>query len=206
MSIEPAIVDLSRSQASYTSGCSEKTRIRLGTDPCDSRAPAYSSPSVPSACSSSIVLMNAIAPPLDGRLENLGAPVRRRTVGIDDELLLAVVPRLQRRPGLDAQDAPGRHVDAFRRLAEVHRERPRHDDERLLLRVVPVPPALRARLVAPEVAAAVLGAEAVAQLRDVTRRLARLVRTRDPFELVGAHDFVAHGVTLVAERRPLLDR
>ena len=75
-----------------------------------------------------------------------------------------------------------------RRLADVQRERAGEDDERLLLRGVTVAASLRTGLVVPNVAAHVGEARAVAQLRDMPRRLSRLVGAGDPLELVRADE------------------
>src|SRR4051794_19419227 len=134
------------------------------------------------------------ARPSHGRVQELGRRVLGWiAVGVDDEVLVAVVHRLQRCPRGGVDDAAGGHVDALRRLAEVHRQRAGEHDERLLLDRVPVPAAGRARLVAPDVPADVRGAEALAELRHVPGRLAWLVRPRDPLEVVGADDAKAHG-------------
>jgi hypothetical protein len=60
----------------------------------------------------------------------------RRAVDEDSDLLAGVVPQLERRAGLNRDDALGRELDALRRLAEQHGQGPREDDEDLLLRVV----------------------------------------------------------------------
>ena len=63
---------------------------------------------------------------------------------------------------------------------------------------------LRAGLVTPDVAAHVREARAVAQLRNVPRRLVRLVGTRDPLELVRTNDVIGHLRSLgPAGRRPI---
>src|SRR2546423_1881257 len=80
------------------------------------------------------------------------------------------------------------HVLPLRRVADVHRERPREHHERLLLSLVPVAAPFGAGLVAPGVRAGVGEAGQVAQLGDVARRLAGLVRARAPHELVGTDD------------------
>ena len=103
-----------------------------------------------------------------------------------------MVRGLERGPRVDADEAAGRHVHALWRLAEVERERAGEDDERLLLLRMAVTASLRAGLVAPDVAAHMREAGAVAQLGDMPRRLVGLVRTRDPLESVGMHDVVAH--------------
>src|SRR4051812_27772968 len=54
----------------------------------------------------------------------------------------------------------------------------------------------RPGLVAPDIPAHVREARAFAQLGDVPRRLARLVGTRDPLELVGTDHVVGHRASL----------
>jgi len=88
-------------------------------------------------------------------------------------------------PGLTWMRPPGGHVLPLRRVAEVHRQRPGENDERLLLELVPVAPPLGAGLVAPEVCAGVGEAGKLAQLGDMARRLVGLVRARRPLELGG---------------------
>src|SRR5207245_6420583 len=99
------------------------------------------------------------------RVDALG----RRAVRVDEEVDVAVVHRLERCPRLDVDEAAGRDVDALRRLAEVHRQGPGQDDERLLLQLVAMAAALRARLVAPDVPARLREAGGPAELGDVAR-------------------------------------
>ena len=88
-------------------------------------------------------------------------------------------------PGATWISPPAGHVLTLGRVAEVHRQRAREHDERLLLELVPVAAPLRARLVAPDVRAGVGEAGRLAQLGDVAGRLTGLVGARDPLELVG---------------------
>src|ERR1700722_15898046 len=72
---------------------------------------------------------------LDGGIQELRAlALRRRAVGIDDQVLIPVIDRLERGTGLDADHTADGHVLAHRRLAEVHREGPREHYERLRLK------------------------------------------------------------------------
>src|SRR4051794_12595437 len=57
---------------------------------------------------------------------------------------------------------------------------------------MPVASSLGAGLVAPDVAAHMREASAVAQLGDVPCRLARLMGTREPLEVVGTYDVIGH--------------
>ena len=113
-------------------------------------------------------------------------------VDVDEEVDVAVVRGLELGPGLDVDDPADRHVDSLGRLAEVHRQGPLDDDERLLLRRLPVTPAPGARLVAPEVGAGVPEPGELAVLGDVARRLPGLVRPGDPVELLGLDDAESH--------------
>jgi hypothetical protein len=72
----------------------------------------------------------------------------------------------------------------FRWLAEVHRQRPLEDNERLLLKRVLVTAPLGARLVAPDVCAGVSEPGQLAELGHMARRFLGLVRARNPRELV----------------------
>src|SRR5689334_13763093 len=134
---------------------------------------------------------------LYGRLEQLGVLVLGRVAGCpDDQIVFTVVDGLERRARVDAEHPTGRHLHAHWRLVEVHRKRACEDDERLLLDRVPVTTAFRAGLVAPYVAPHVGKTHALAQLCDVTRRLAGLVRAGDPAEIAWPCNAVAHTATL----------
>src|SRR5439155_10110000 len=133
---------------------------------------------------------------LHGRVEQLGVLVLGWVTGSpDDQLLPAMVDRLERRARVDADDPARRHVDALGRVAEVHREHAREDDERLLLAGVPVTASFRAGFVSPHVAAHVRRPHDLAQLCHVTGVLTRLRPTGDPGELTRARDGVAHGTS-----------
>jgi hypothetical protein len=99
-----------------------------------------------------------------------------------------VIRGLERRARVDPDEPACRYVDPLRRLADVQRERAGEDDERLLLCGVPVAASLRAGLVPPDVAAHMSETRAVAQLGYVPRRLAGIVGTRGPLELVRTDD------------------
>src|SRR5207253_2539758 len=101
------------------------------------------------------------------------------------------------RARLDMDEAARGQVVALRRVAEIHRQCPREDDERLFLDWVFVPAPLGARLVAPEVRADVGKSGPFAQLGDVARRLPGLGWSRDPFELVGTDHAEGHERSLV---------
>src|SRR5215207_933769 len=87
----------------------------------------------------------------DGRVENLAAlELGRRAVNEDEELFVGLVDALERRAGLDVDDASLADLVAFRRIAEVHRQRAADDHERLLLDGLSVAASFRAGLVAPK--------------------------------------------------------
>jgi hypothetical protein len=116
----------------------------------------------------------------------------RVAVGVDEQIVVAVVHALERRTRVDANQPASGHVLTLRRLAKVHRQRPREDDEGLFLERMLVAASLRARLVAPDVRARVGEAGQLAQLGDVAWRFTGLVRTRRPLELVGTDDAERH--------------
>jgi hypothetical protein len=126
--------------------------------------------------------------------------LRRVAVGVDEEVHVAVVRGLKRHTGVDADEPADRHVDPLRRLSYVDREQAGKYDERLLLRRVTMPASLGAGFVAPDVAAHVCEARAVAQLGDMPSRLARLMGACEPLELVGTDDVIGHGTSLRAVR------
>src|SRR5205823_12006235 len=123
--------------------------------------------------------------PSDRRVENFRTlALRRRPVRVHEQVDLAVVRCLERRPGLDVDESSGRDVFALRWIAEVHGQRSGEHDEGLLLGRVPVAAALRARFVAPKIRARVGEAGPLAELRNTARGLVGLVWTLDPLELV----------------------
>jgi hypothetical protein len=123
--------------------------------------------------------------------------IGRSAVGVDDELLVAVVDRLKRRLRMHVDNAPGRHQMARRRLAEIHRHLTGEHDERLLLLGVHMTPPLRAGLVAPEVGTTAFEANQVLQFGYVPRRFAGVVRTREPRELLRRDDRETHPATIL---------
>jgi hypothetical protein len=110
---------------------------------------------------------------------------RRGAVGIEDEVLIAVVRSLERRSGLDVDEAARGHVLPLRRVTEVHREGPAENDERLLLQRMPVAASLGARLITPDVRAGMGKARPLAQLGDVASRILGLMWARNPLKLIG---------------------
>jgi hypothetical protein len=71
-------------------------------------------------------------PPVGWR-QYVGAFIRRCAVGVDHKVLVALVDGLQRRACSDVEDPANADDAALRRLAEVHREASREDDEGLIL-------------------------------------------------------------------------
>ena len=134
---------------------------------------------------------------LRGRVEELGVLVLGRvSVGVEDELVGAVVRGLQGSAGIDVNQRSCGNVLTFRRVADVHRERSFEDDEGFFLQSMSVTTALGSRLVPPDIPARVRESGNVAQLCDVARRLARLVRPSGPLELVWPNDAKSHSSTL----------
>jgi hypothetical protein len=144
-----------------------------------------------------IVTLVRIPPRLHSRIEKLSAArLRRGAIRVHDNLFVAVVRRLQHRARRDVHDSPGRHVDALRWVAEIHRQRPGQDDERLLLDRVSMASALRAGRIAPHAPARMREREHVAQARNVARNPVRLWLALDPFELFGRDNTKAHAASL----------
>ena len=85
-------------------------------------------------------------------MEYLGVLVLRRiAVCTDEQVLVAVVDRLECCAWIDVDQTARRHVVALGWLAKVHRERSGEDDERLLLERVSVTASCSAGLEAPDV-------------------------------------------------------
>lgn len=127
-----------------------------------------------------------------GWRQYVGAFIRRCAVGVDHQVLVALVDGLQRRASRDVKDPAGRDDLALGRLAEVHRQPPREDDEGLLLPAVDVAAAPCAGLVAPHISPSVLEVHRSLQLGNVPRGLLRLVRAGLPLKLLGQHDGKRH--------------
>ena len=123
--------------------------------------------------------------------------LRRIAVGVDDQVIVAVVHRLQGCPRIDVDQAAMSHVVSLRRVTQVHRERPGEDDERLLLELVSMTASCRAGLEPPNVHARVLHARDVTELGNVPRRLTGLVRPGYPVERVLLNDVKAHEASVV---------
>ena len=122
------------------------------------------------------------------------APVLHGRGAVDeaDELLVGLVPHLQRRHRLDRDDAARAEVDALGLVAEEHGQRAGEDDEHLLLRVVGVPASGRARRVAPDAGTRLLQAGVRRDVGGETRALALLRWPLVPADLVDVGDAVAH--------------
>ena len=84
----------------------------------------------------------------------------------NDELLVGLVAQLQAVIGSTRDDAARAEVDALRRVAEQHRQRPRDHDEDLFLRVVAVAPPGGVRRIAPEPGARLLEADGSVRSAD----------------------------------------
>src|SRR5437016_4893763 len=102
-----------------------QVRMRSGA----SSEPARRGASTRPTASGSLTVVEGAAAAAGGafasrRIENLGTfALGRRAVGIQDELLIAVVYRLQRRPRLNVDESAKGDILPLRRFAEVHRQR-----------------------------------------------------------------------------------
>ena len=74
---------------------------------------------------------------------------RRRAVREEKNLLAGLVPRLERRAGMDDDHAARLDVHALPRVAEQHCQRAAQGDEYLFLVGIEVAPPARARRVTP---------------------------------------------------------
>jgi hypothetical protein len=106
-----------------------------------------------------------------------------------------VVDRLQRSSSADVDDPAGWNIVALGRLTEKHRQTAGKDDERFVLLGVHVTLAVCARLIAPDVRAAVFEAGQGLQLSHMPSRLAGFVGTRQPLKLLGKNDRERHRAT-----------
>ncbi len=121
---------------------------------------------------------------------------RRVAVRVDEQIVAAVVRRLERSAWVNADESTGWNVDPLRRLADVERKRAAEDYERLLLHGMLVASSFRAGLVAPDIAADMREARSVAQLGDMPCRLTGLVGPCKPLKLAGTNDVEAHRASL----------
>src|SRR5262249_14315123 len=130
-------------------------------------------------------------------LEELGVPLDgRRAVDEEDYLLARLVARLQRRAWMDGDEPAGLDVDALRRFAEKHCQRPAQGHEDFLLVRIEVAAAARVRRVAPHACARLLEPRRVGDRRLAARGLAVQRLTLFPLQLGAAHDVVAHAATI----------
>jgi hypothetical protein len=79
------------------------------------------------------------------------------------------------------------------RVVDIHRQDPAEDDEGLLLVPVAVTATLRAGFVAPHIPTRVPEIREIAELGNMPRRFAKLVRSSDPFPVAPADNAEAHG-------------
>jgi hypothetical protein len=110
----------------------------------------------------------------------------RRADDEEDHVLVAVVPELQRRPGLDDADGAAGQLVAFCRIAEINRSVSFEHHENLFLQVLSVPLASGPRRIAPELRTCVRQA-----IRDRRERPAAAVAAVDELELSGMDDRVS---------------
>jgi hypothetical protein len=112
-----------------------------------------------------------------------------------------MVHRLERRSRLHVDEPARGNVVVLWQIAEVHRQRPHEDDERFFLTRMPVSAPLGARLVSPDVGARAGEVGQVAQLGEVARPLAPIVRASDPLEIVWADRAKGRLGRIVGSRR-----
>jgi hypothetical protein len=138
---------------------------------------------------------------LHSRLESLGVlDLGRVAIGVDEQIIGAMVDGLERRAWFDMDQPTGRHVVSLRRFTEVHRQRAREDDECLLLEFVSMPAPDRAWVESPHVRPRVPNPGKVTQFGNVPRRLTRFVRPGDPVNTLELKDAEAHAPRLYGPR------
>jgi hypothetical protein len=84
------------------------------------------------------------------------------------------------------------YVVSLGRVVDIHRQDPAEDEEGLLLMPMAMTTTLRAGLVAPHIPTRVPEIRKTAELGNMPRRFARLVRSGDPFPIATANDTEAH--------------
>lgn len=129
--------------------------------------------------------------------------VRDRRRAPDEELELPgfAVEELQRRAGVDADDAATLDAMPLGRLAQRDRQRSLEHEEDLFLAALRVPAALRARRKAPDPRPRPLERRCGREIGEPTVRGVVDAGAVDPFESVGMRDAEAHGRTFSQRRR-----
>ena len=113
-------------------------------------------------------------------------------VRVDDEVVIAVVRRLKWRPRFDVDELASGYVVSLGRIVDIHRQDPAEDDEGLLLMLMAMTTTFRAGFVAPHIPTRVPEIRKIAELGNMPRRFARLVRSSDPFPVATANNAEAH--------------
>ena len=113
-------------------------------------------------------------------------------VRVDDEVVIAVVRRLEWRPRFDVDQLASEYVVSLGRFVDIHRQDPAEDDEGFLLMPMAMTATLRAGFVTPHTPTRVPEIRKIAELANMPRRFARLVRSGDPFPVATANNAEAH--------------
>jgi hypothetical protein len=90
-------------------------------------------------------------------------------VRVDDEVVIAVVRRLEWRPRFDVDELASGYVVSLGRVVDIHRQDPAEDDEGLLLMPVVMTATLRAGFVAPHIPTRVPEIRNIAELGNMPR-------------------------------------
>jgi hypothetical protein len=131
---------------------------------------------------------------------------RGGAVDEDEDLVVALVPHLERRAGMDDDDAARLDVHPLAGLAEQHGQPAAQRDEDLLLIRVEVPAAARVGRVAPHPRTRLGHLCGLSEPGRMPRLLAFVARPLLPIEVLRVHDVPAHCATIpsaaMAEPRP----
>ena len=113
-------------------------------------------------------------------------------VRVDEEVVIAVVRNLEWCSRFDVDELASCDVVPFRRIVDIHRQDPAENDKGLLLLQMAMTTAVRARLVAPNIATRVLEIRKLAELGNMARRFAGLARPSDPLPVATTNNAEAH--------------
>src|SRR5437764_9162645 len=131
----------------------------------------------------------------------------RRAVDEDEDLLVALVPHLERRARVDDDDSARFDVHPLPRLAEQHRQRASQRYEHLFLIRIETPSTAGVRRIAPHAGARLHHVCGLGQRGRVAGLLPLMSRPLLPLEVGALHDVPAHGATIpsapMAELRPV---
>src|SRR5437763_8986213 len=135
------------------------------------------------------------------------AVARRRAVDEDEDLLVALVPHLERRARVDYDDSARFDVHPLPRLAEQPGQRASQRDEHLFLIRIEMPSTAGVRRIAPHAGARLRHVCGLGQRGRVAGLLPLMSRPLLPIEVGALHDVPAHGATIpsapMAELRPV---